>query len=85
MADTDAKIEIPGHILMRAPNLTPEEALHNLDQVVAGWTCNRTQRMALEQSLKVLKEIVLVQRAGERKPVVEGDEPKSDEGGEPTP
>ena len=52
------RLEIPGKLQMDAPAVTPEQAIINLDQVVAGWSCDRGTRMALEQSIKVLADMV---------------------------
>ena len=51
-------LEMPGKLVMDAPFVSPESAIANLDQLVATWTCDRTVRVGLEQSIKVLRDLV---------------------------
>lgn len=51
-------IEIPGKILMDAPSMSVEDAVVNFDELVREWKCNRSDRMALEASVKVLRELI---------------------------
>lgn len=50
--------KIPGHIMMAVPSVTPEQAINNFDEIVREFACNRETRMALEQSVRVLRDLV---------------------------
>ncbi len=52
-------INIPGHMLMKVPELTINQAIEQFDIVVANMRCeNRNHRMILERSVLVLQTLV---------------------------
>ncbi len=56
-------IKIPGQLMMPVPHLSLGEAVGNFEVLVRDHECNRQDRMALEQSVAMLRELVIAENA----------------------
>lgn len=55
---TAAKIEIPGFLMLPAPELTAKDAFENFEELTRGPNISADDRLRLVQSLKILGDLV---------------------------